>query len=166
MFVSAVATLLISAELIDVKTGWQVWGAQYKRPAEDLSDIEDEIANEISQKLSLKLSPEKQKVRDRRRTDSTEAYQLYLKGRFYWGKRTEESLYKALQLFRQAIEADPTYALAYAGMAEGYVPLAYYCHLPPRDAAPKAKAAAERALEIEPELPEAPHSARIHEGCL
>jgi len=149
------ATLLISAELIDVNSGWQVWGAQYKRPTEDLCDIEDEISNEISQKLSLKLSPERQRVRDRRRTDSTEAYRLYLKGRFYWGKRTEESLYKALQLFRQAIEADPTYALAYAGMAEGYVPLAYYCHLPPREAAPKAKAAAERALEIEPELPEA-----------
>jgi TolB-like protein/Flp pilus assembly protein TadD len=149
------ATLFISAELIDVKSGWQLWGAQYKRATLDLFDIEDEIANEISQKLRLKLSPEKRRVLDRRRTDSTEAYHLYLKGRFYWGKRTEESLYKALQLFRQAIEADPMYALAYAGLAEGYVPLAYYCHLPPREASPKAKAAAVRALEIEPELPEA-----------
>jgi eukaryotic-like serine/threonine-protein kinase len=148
-------TLLISAELIDVESGWQLWGAQYKRATEDLFDVEDEIANEISQKLRLKLTPEKQRILDRRRTDSLEAYHLYLKARFHWGKRTEESLYKALQLFRQAIEADPMYALAYAGLAEGYVPLAYYCHLPPREAAPKAKAAAERALEIEPELPEA-----------
>jgi TolB-like protein/Flp pilus assembly protein TadD len=149
------ATLLISAELIDVKSGWQLWGAQYRRATEDLFDIEDDIANEISQKLRLKLSPEKRKVLDRRRTDSTEAYHLYLKGRFYWGKRTVESLYKALQLFRQAIEADPMYALAYAWLAEGYVPLAYHCHLPPREAWPKARAASERALEIEPELPEA-----------
>ncbi|HYN25961.1 MAG TPA: protein kinase, partial [Pyrinomonadaceae bacterium] len=148
-------TLLISAELIDVDSGWQLWGAQYKRATEDLFDVEDEIANEISQKLRLKLTPEKQRILDRRRTDSPEAYHLYLKARFHWGKRTEESLYKALQLFRQAIEADPMYALAYAGLAEGYVPLAYYCHLSPREGAPKAKAAAERALEIEPELPEA-----------
>jgi serine/threonine-protein kinase len=105
--------------------------------------------------LRLKLAPEKQRMLNRRRTDSPEAYHLYLKGRFHWGKRTEESLYRALQLFREAIEADPTYALAYAGLAEGYVPLAYYCYLPPKEAAPKAKAAAQRALEIEPELPEA-----------
>lgn len=149
------ATLLISAELIDVESGWQLWGAQYKRATEDLFDVEDEIANEISQKLRLKLTPEKQRILDRRRTDSPEAYHLYLKARFHWGKRTEESLYKALQLFRQAIDADPMYALAHAGLAEGYVPLTYYCHLSPREGAPKAKAAAERALEIEPELPEA-----------
>jgi serine/threonine protein kinase/tetratricopeptide (TPR) repeat protein len=148
-------SLLISAELIDVKSGWQLWGELYKRPTEDIFEVEDEIANEISQKLRLKLTPEKQRILERRRTDNPEAYHLYLKARFYWGKRTEASLYKALQLFRAAIEADPMYALAYAGLAEGYVPMVYYCHLPPSDAAPKAKAAAERALEIEPELPEA-----------
>jgi serine/threonine protein kinase/tetratricopeptide (TPR) repeat protein len=149
------ATLLISAELIDVNSGYQLWGAQYRRAFKDLCDVEDEIANEISRKLSLKLSPERQKALDRRRTDNIEAYHLYLKARFYWGKRTEESLYRALQLFRQALDADPTYALAYAGVAEGYTPLAFYCHLSPKEAVPKAKAAAERALEIEPELPEA-----------
>jgi eukaryotic-like serine/threonine-protein kinase len=149
------ATLLITAELIDVASGWQLWGAQYKRPADELSEIEDEIASEISNKLRLKLSPEKELVLNRRRTESAAAYHLYLKARFYWGKRTEESLYKSLQLFREAIEADPLYALAYAGLAEGYVPLAFYCHLSPREAFPKAKAAAERAMEIEPELAEA-----------
>jgi TolB-like protein/Flp pilus assembly protein TadD len=148
-------TLLISAELIDVESGWQLWGAQYKRAAEDIYDIEDKIASEISQKLRLKLSPERQLVLDRRRTDNKEAYHLYLKGRHHWSKRTEESLYKSLELFRQAVEAEPLYALAYAGIAEGYIPLAFYCYLPPHDAAPKAKAAAEKALEIEPELPEA-----------
>jgi eukaryotic-like serine/threonine-protein kinase len=148
-------TLLITAELIDVASGWQLWGAQYKRPGDELSEIEDEIANEISSKLRLTLSPEKQLVINRRRTESPEAYHLYLKARFYWGKRTEESLYKALQLFREAIEADPLYALAYAGLAEGYVPLAIYCYLSPRESIPKAKAAAERAIEIESELAEA-----------
>jgi serine/threonine-protein kinase len=148
-------TLLISAELIDVESGWQLWGAQYKRAAENLYDIEDEIANEISQKLRLKLTPERQMALDRRRTDNNDAYHLYLKGRFHWGKRTKAALFKSLELFRQAVEADPLYALAYAGIAEGYAPLAFYCHLAPRDAAPKAKAAAEKALEIEPELPEA-----------
>jgi len=148
-------TLLISAELIDIESGWQLWGAQYRRAVEDIYNIEDEIANEISQKLRLKLSPERQLVLDKRRTANNEAYHLYLKGRHHWGKRTEESLYKSLELFRQAVEAEPLYALAYAGIAEGYIPLAFYCYLPPHDAAPKAKAAAEKALEIEPELPEA-----------
>ena len=148
-------TLLITAEFIDVASGWQLWGAQYKRPGDELSEIEDEIAKEISSKLRLTLSPEKQLVINRRRTESPEAYRLYLKARFYWGKRTEESLYKALQLFREAIEADPLYALAYAGLAEGYVPLAIYCYLSPRESIPKAKASAERAIEIEPELAEA-----------
>jgi hypothetical protein len=91
------STLLISAELIDIESGWQLWGAQYRRSAEDIYEIEDEIAKEISQKLRLKLSPERKKVLDKRRTDNNEAYHLYLKGRFHWGKRTEESLYKVLQ---------------------------------------------------------------------
>ena len=149
------AALLITAELIEVESGWQLWCGRYKRATEDLFDIEDEIANEISQKLRLKLTTAQHRLVDRRRTDNTEAYHLYLKGKYYWGKRTEESLYKALQLFRQAIDLDPTYALAYAGLAEVYAPLFFYCHLPPKEAASKAKAAAERALEIEPELPEA-----------
>jgi serine/threonine-protein kinase len=84
-----------------------------------------------------------------------EAYHLYLRGRFHWGKRTEDGLYKGLQFFRQAVEVDPTYALAHAGLAEGYVPMAVYCYLAPKDAVPKAKAAARSALEIDPELPEA-----------
>ena len=147
--------LLISAELIDVESGLQLWGARYKRPGEELFDIEDEIADEISNKLRVKLSPEQQQIIDRRRTESTEAYHLYLKARFYWGKRTEESLYKALHLFREAIDVDPVYALAYAGLAEGYIPLVVYSHLSPKDATPKARAAAERAIEIDSELAEA-----------
>jgi serine/threonine protein kinase/Flp pilus assembly protein TadD len=148
-------TLLISAELVDVKNGWQLWGAQYRRKVEDIFAMEEDIAKEISEKLRLKLTPEKQNLLAKRYTENVEAYHLYLKGRFYWGKRTEEALKKAIQYFHQAIEVDPTYALAYAGLAEGYVPLGFYCHLPPKEAFPKARAAAHRALEIDPALSEA-----------
>ena len=148
-------TLLITAEMIDVETGRQLWGARYKRSNDALFDVEDEIASEVSEKLRLTLSPDKQRVLDRRRTENPDAYHSYLKARFYWGKRTQESLTKSLQLFRQAIEADPMYALAYAGLAEGYVPFAFYGFQAPREAYSKARAAAERATEIDPELPEA-----------
>jgi eukaryotic-like serine/threonine-protein kinase len=148
-------TLLISAELVDVAGGWQLWGAQYRRKAGDIFAMEEDIAKEIAEKLRLKLTPEKERLLARRHTENVEAYHLYLKGRFYWGKRTEEGLYKAIQHFRQAIELDPMYALAYAGLAEGYVPLLVYGHLAPKEAAPKALAAARTALEIDPELPEA-----------
>jgi serine/threonine protein kinase/Flp pilus assembly protein TadD len=148
-------TLLVSAELVDVENGWQRWGGQYKRRVEDIFAMQEEIAKEISENLRLKLTPEKENLLARRYTDNVEAYHLYLKGRFYWAKRTEEGLLKGIQFFRQAIELDPTYALAYAGVAEGYVPMAVYCHLAPRDACPKASAAARAALEIDPKLAEA-----------
>jgi serine/threonine protein kinase/Flp pilus assembly protein TadD len=148
-------TLLVSAELVDVENGWHLWGAQYRRKVEDIFATQEDIAKEISEKLRLKLAPEKQNLLARRYTDNVEAYHLYLKGRFYWAKRTEEGLNKGIQYFRQAIELDPTYVLAYAGVGEGYVPLAVYCHLASRDACPKARAAALAALEIDPKLAEA-----------
>jgi len=148
-------TLLVSVELVDVENGWQLWGEQYRREVEDIFAMEEDIAKEISEKLRLKLAPEKQNLLAKRYTDNVEAYHLYLKGRFYWAKRTENGLYKGIQYFRQAIELDPTYALAYAGVAEGYIPLAVYCYLAPKDACPKARAAAHAALEIDPKLSEA-----------
>jgi serine/threonine protein kinase/tetratricopeptide (TPR) repeat protein len=148
-------SMVVSAELVDVEKGWQLWGAQYRRGIADIFATEEDIAKEISKSLLLKLTPEKQNLLSRRYTDDVEAYQLFLKGRYYWGKRTEDALKKGMSFFRQAIEKDPTYALAYAGLAEGYVPLAFYCHLHPSDAYPKAKAAAQRALEIDPNLSEA-----------
>jgi eukaryotic-like serine/threonine-protein kinase len=147
--------LLVSVELVDVENGWQLWGAQYRKKAEDIFAMEGDIATEISEKLRLRLAPEKQNLLARRYTENVEAYHLYLKGRFYWAKRTEEGLYKGIQYFHQAIELDPTYALAHAGVAESYTPLAFYCHLAPKDACPKARAAARAALEIDPNLAEA-----------
>jgi serine/threonine protein kinase/tetratricopeptide (TPR) repeat protein len=148
-------TLHVSAELIDVEEGWQLWGAQYRKCSGDILAVEEEIAKEISEKLRLRLTPENRTALAKRYTENVGAYHLYLKGRFYWGKRTEEALNKANQYFRQAIEVDPTYALAYGGLAEGYIPLAFYGHVAPRQALPKAQAAAQRALEIDPALAEA-----------
>lgn len=146
--------LQISAELADVE-GWRIWGAQYRRHATDIFAAEEEITREISDNLRLTLSREETQVLARRPTGNVEAYHLYLKGRFYWAKRTTEGLAKSMEYFKQAIECDPTYALAYAGLAEAYVPQGFYCHLAPTDAFPKARAAAERALEIDPHLSEA-----------
>jgi eukaryotic-like serine/threonine-protein kinase len=147
--------LQISVELVDVKNGWQLWGDQYRRKSADIVSVEQEIAREISEKLRLKLAPEKKSFLARRYTENVAAYHLYLKGKFHWGKRTAESLQRSIQYFREAIEGDPTYALAYAGLAEAYVPLGFYCHLAPTDAYPKARAAAEKALAIDPDLAEA-----------
>jgi len=147
-------TLSISAELVDVEHGWQLWGGQYRRTGADLLAIEEEIANEISAKLRSKLTPEPPKPLVRHYTENIAAYHLYLKGRFYAGKRTEEGLQKALHHFRQAIDLDPTYALAYVGLAQSYAPLVVYCHVGPRDAVPKIRAAARHALDIDPGLTE------------
>jgi len=147
--------LLISVELADVENGWQLWGDQYRRKSADIFAIEEDIAGEISEKLRLKLSPERKSLLARRYTENVAAYHLYLKGRFHWAKRTAEGLQRGIRYFHEAIEGDPTYALAYAGLAEGYVPLGFYCHVAPKDAFPKAKSAAMKALEIDPELCEA-----------
>jgi TolB-like protein/Tfp pilus assembly protein PilF len=146
--------LQISVELADLE-GWRIWGAQYRRKADDIFAAEEEITREISENLRLTLSREDTQVLARRHTGNVDAYHLYLKGRFYWAKRTQEGLAKSMQYFREAIECDPTYALAYAGLAEAYIPQGFYCHVPPTEAFPRARAAAERALEIDPDLSEA-----------
>jgi serine/threonine protein kinase/Flp pilus assembly protein TadD len=144
--------LTISAELVDVRNNRLLWGEQYDRKLSDLLQTQREIALEIVEKLKLKVSGE-EKVLAKHYTESNEAYQLYLKGRFYWNKRTSESIKKSIEYFNQAIEKDPSFALAYAGLADSYVVSAN--PLPPREAMPKAKAAAMRALELDETLAEA-----------
>lgn len=146
--------LQISVELADVE-GWRIWGAQYRRKADDILAAEEDITREIWENLRLTLSREHTQILARRQTGNVEAYHLYLKGRFYWAKRTQEGLARSMHYFREAIECDPTYALAYAGLAEAYVPQGYYCHVAPTEAFPRARAAAQRALEIDPNLSEA-----------
>ena len=146
--------LRISVEMADVE-GWRIWGGQYRTNANDIFEAEETITREISENLRLTLSREDTGILARRFTGNVEAYHLYLKGRFYWAKRTEDGLVKGIEYFRQALERDPTYALAYAGLAEGYIPQGYYCYLAPHEAFPRAREAAERALEIDPDLSEA-----------
>jgi tetratricopeptide (TPR) repeat protein len=117
--------------------------------------VEAEISSVISEKLRLKLDSAQKKKLAKRHTSKTEAYQLYLKGRFYWNKRTTESLKRGIDYFNQAIAADPDYALAYTGLADSYNILASYSALAPDEAFPKARAAATRALQLDERLPEA-----------
>ena len=158
-------TLVIKSELVNAADGSHMWGEQYNRQMSDIFAIEEEISKEISEKLRLKLSGAQRKQLQKRYTDNTEAYQLYLRGRFYWNKRTEEGLKKGIDYFRQAIETDPKYALAHAGLADSFNVLASYSAVAPKDAFPKSKTAALRALEIDDKLAEAQASlAFVHFG--
>jgi serine/threonine protein kinase/Tfp pilus assembly protein PilF len=148
-------SLRIDAELVDVATGSRLWGAQYDRKSGDIFAIQDDISNEISEKLKLQLTHAQKKRLTRHQTEDPEAYRIYLKGRHHWNRWTEEGFYKAIEYFQQAIEKDPAYALAHAGVADSYVLLGWNSYLPPRDAFPKAKAAAVTALQFDPDLGEA-----------
>jgi len=148
-------SLRIGAELVDVATGSQLWGAQYDRKSGDIFEIQDEISNEISEKLRLQLTHAQKKRLIRHQTEDAEAYRIYLKGRHHWNKWTEEGFYKAIEYFQQAIDKDPAYALAHVGVADSYVLLGWNSYLPPKNAFPKAKAAALKALQLDKDLGEA-----------
>jgi serine/threonine-protein kinase len=147
--------LRIGAELVDVPTGSRLWGAQYDRKSGDIFAIQDDISNEIAEKLKLQLTHAQKKRLTRHHTEDPEAYRIYLKGRHHWNRWTEEGFYKAIEYFQQAIEKDPAYALAHAGVADSYVLLGWNSYLPPKDAFPKAKAAALTALQFDSDLGEA-----------
>ena len=155
--------LAISAELVDVRSNQVLWGEQYDRKMSDLLATQREIAREIVDKLKLKVSGE-EKGLAKSYTENNEAYQLYLKGRFYWNKRNEEGFQKALQYFQEAIDQDPNFALAYSGLADTYNLLGGSeagGDQPPNEVLPKAKAAALKALEIDETLAE-PHVSLAH----
>jgi TolB-like protein/DNA-binding winged helix-turn-helix (wHTH) protein/Tfp pilus assembly protein PilF len=147
--------LVIQAELMDVKTGTQLWGGQFNRGVEDVLALQDDLSSEIAEKLRLKLTGDEKQRLAKRYTEDAEAYQLYLKGRYYWNKRSPEGTRKAVSYFQQAIDKDPAYALAYAGLADAYTYLSFFTVVPPREAMPSAKAAAMKALEIDEHLAEA-----------
>jgi serine/threonine-protein kinase len=147
--------LLISTELVDAQTKSHIWGEQYSKRITDLLPLQEEIAKEVSEKLRVRLSGEERKRVVRHYTDNPEAYELYLKGRYYWNKRTTEGLNKGIEFFQQAIELDPIYALAYSGLADSYNLLNTYGVLSAKEAFPKAKAAAMTALKIDDTLAEA-----------
>lgn len=147
--------LTIQVELVDTTNGSQLWGQQYKRKVSDLLEMQQEISREVSRNLRLKLTGDEEKQLTKRYTENTQAYQLYLQGRYYWNKRTPDGLNKSIEYFQQAINADPNYALAYGGLADSYNVLSTNGILPPKEAFPKAKGAVTKALEIDESLAEA-----------
>ncbi len=149
--------LTISVNLVDTRNGKSLWGEQYERKLSDILNTQREMASEIAKKLQLKLSGE-EKGLTKNYTDSSEAYQLYLKGRYFWNKRTSESLQQAVVYFEQAIKKDSNFALAYSVIAESYTLYPNYSVALPLDCMPKAKEAALRAIELDDTLAE-PHVA-------
>lgn len=147
--------LTIGVELVDARTRKIIWAEQYERKMSDLLETQREIATTIAQKLELKLSGNEAKGITKRYTDNNEAYQLYLRGRYSFAKRTKDEMLHAIEYFRQAIKLDPKFALAYARISETYGSMPAYPYLSPKEAFPQAKAAAQQALEIDPTLAEA-----------
>jgi eukaryotic-like serine/threonine-protein kinase len=156
--------LIVSSELVDVRDNKQLWGEQYSRKTADALAVQQEIAREISERLRPRLSGEEQRQVAKRETTNPEAYQLYLKGRYYLEKRTKEGTDRAIEYFQQAIDRDPNYALAFAGLADSYMLLVVAIprsSFPPKEGFPKAKEAAMRALQIDDKLAEA-HTSLAH----
>ncbi|MBI4545973.1 MAG: tetratricopeptide repeat protein [Gemmatimonadetes bacterium] len=147
--------LRVTAQLINVEDGYHLWSETYERELADVFAVQDEISRAIVDALKLKLARVGRDDLVARSTDDVAAYDLYLKGRFHWNKRTGASMRLALEYFRQALERDPTFARAYAGQADVYALLSYYGHLAPRAGYEQARAAARRALELDPDVAEA-----------
>jgi len=148
-------TLLIAAELVDVATGSQLWGGQYNRKLDDIFAVQEQISSEISERLRLRLTQAAKKRLVKRHSENAEAYKLYLKGRYFWDKWTQEGFSKGMEYFRQAVEKDPGYALAHAGLADSYTLLGWNSLLPPAEAFQKSRAAAIKALQFDDHLAEA-----------
>ena len=150
-------SLTVQADLVSVADGSQMWGERYSRRVSDILAVQEDIAREIVGRLRPKLSSEQQQRVTKRQTENADAYQLYLKGRYYWNKRTEAGMSKGIEYFRQAIDLDPNYSLAYAGLADSYNFLGAFgiAVLPPGETMPKAKAAAMKALEMDDSLADA-----------
>jgi TolB-like protein/Tfp pilus assembly protein PilF len=148
-------TVRVNVQLIKGATDTHLWADTFDRKLTDIFAVESEIAKTIAATLQAKLTGSERNAITARPTENTDAYQLYLKGRFFWNKRTGENLNKAADYFNRAIATDPKYALAYVGLADSYVLMPYYGAGPPQDCFPKAKAAAERALALDDTLAEA-----------
>jgi TolB-like protein/Tfp pilus assembly protein PilF len=147
-------SLNVQAELIDVGKVAQIWGRQYNGRFSDIIQVQDEITKGVAEKLHLQSIPDQRRLA-KRSTENTDAYQAYLKGRYYWNRRTEQTLKRAVEYFQKAIDLDPSYALAYAGLADCYIVYSEYEVEAPRDSGPKAQAAAAKALQIDDKLAEA-----------
>jgi len=145
----------VNVQLINAATDAHLWADSFDRKLIDIFTVESEIAAKVADILKAKLTGAEQHAISMQPTRNTEAYQLYLKGRFFWNKRTGPDLQKAINYFKQAIEKDPGYALAYVGLGDSYILLSGFGAAPPQDSFPLAEAAAKKALEIDDNLAEA-----------
>jgi tetratricopeptide (TPR) repeat protein len=142
--------------LIDAERDSELWGKQYQRKLADVNTLQSEITKDITDNLKLKLNSAQRNLLAQSPTQNSEAYQLYLQGRFYWNRRTAGGANKAIDYFQQAIEKDPSFALAYTGLADSYFSLARNsAALSPKEAGAKARQSAEKAVDLDPSLAEA-----------
>jgi eukaryotic-like serine/threonine-protein kinase len=153
--------LNVQVDLVDPVTGAEIWGAGYDRKITDLVAVKQAIAQEVTAKLKLKLSSEDQRRLVKRDSTNAEAYQCYLRGRYFWNKRTSDGIKQAIEHFQQSIERDPNFALGYVGLADCYTGLTFYNFAAPHEAMPKAKESAIKALALDDTLAEA-HATLAH----
>ncbi len=144
--------LIVSVELVDIRDNTQIWGERFPRKLADVLALQEQIAREVAARLRLRLSRQQQASLGRQPTGNPEAHRNYLRGRYHWNRRTEGGLNLAIDYFQRAIAEDPAYALAYTGLAEGYAVRSYYAPVPPVECAPRALAAARKALELDETL--------------
>jgi len=145
----------IMAQLINVTDGFHMWSEKYDREMDDVFAVQDEITQAIFDNLKVKLLGERKEALAKRHQDNSEAYNSYLKGRFFWNKRTKEALRKSIVYYKEGIEHEPLSALCYAGLADSYHSLGYYNFLPGKEVYNEAKAAAEKAIDLDESLGEA-----------
>jgi TolB-like protein/Flp pilus assembly protein TadD len=145
----------LTVQLIRVRDGAQLWGETFDKEFTDIFSLEDALSERVAQSIRLQLTGEETRRLTKRSTERPDAYEAYVKGRYFWNKRTDKGLKKGLEYFRHAISLDPTFAEAYAGVADSYATLGLYALLPPKEAFAAAKAAAKKALEMDDGLAEA-----------
>ena len=153
--------LRTTVRLLRVSDGSTLWAGTFDERLTDIFAVQDSISQRLAEALALELTEAQRSLLTRRDTSDSEAYQLYLRGRFFWNKRTRDGFERGIAYFRQAAEKDPAYALAHSGLADSYIGLAYYHYASPQVAMPLARAAALKALEIDGSLAEA-HASLAH----
>jgi len=144
-----------TVQLISVRDGAQIWAGRFDDVFTNIFTVQDSISDQVVRSLSISLTPADARVLAKRTTQSIDAYRYYLIGRHHMSKRTDDDIKKAIEYFKQAIDEDPFYAVAYGGLAESYTLSSYYSAVAPRESFPKAKAAAQKAIEIDDTLAEA-----------
>lgn len=145
----------LTVQLIRVRDGEQLWAETFDKESTNLFALEDALSERVAQSIRLKLTGEETRRLTKRTTERPDAYEAYIKGRYFWNKRTDKGMKKGLEYFRQAIALDPTFTEAYVGVADSYATLGLYAIMPPKEAFPAAKAATKRALEMDDGLAEA-----------